>query len=261
MPWAVSRTTSASERTSQSSWSSRARRTATVADGVPGWSRSQVSACSSATARPQRDHALQHVQRPELDHLLRPQRDHALQHVQRPELDDLLWVEVGAALGLSDGSSSRVYPATTDFVPLVTAYGCTCRPRDHEGIRAAQRPFPLAVAEGQGFEPWSEVTPRSGFQDRRTRPLCEPSYLRVFPRQLPARDVGPRLAREAPQGRRPASRKPGQVWHARRARRPARHSETPAWRRSYGRGDLAPRTPTTFAVGSRTLPRCSHGTR
>jgi hypothetical protein len=65
----------------------------------------------------------------------------------------------------ADGPSSRVYPATGDFVPLVTAYGCTCRPEGHQGIRAGQGQFWLLDAEGVGFEPTSEVTPRSGFQD------------------------------------------------------------------------------------------------
>jgi hypothetical protein len=31
-------------------------------------------------------------------------------------------------------------------------------------------------AEGVGFEPTRTVTRPSGFQDRRTRPLCEPSW-------------------------------------------------------------------------------------
>ena len=33
----------------------------------------------------------------------------------------------------------------------------------------------LVSAEGVGFEPTSKVTPASGFQDRRHRPLGEPS--------------------------------------------------------------------------------------
>ncbi len=33
-------------------------------------------------------------------------------------------------------------------------------------------------AEGVGFEPTMTVTSHSGFQDRRTRPLCEPSRMR-----------------------------------------------------------------------------------
>ena len=32
------------------------------------------------------------------------------------------------------------------------------------------------MAEGVGFEPTRTVTRPSGFQDRRTRPLCEPSW-------------------------------------------------------------------------------------
>lgn len=39
---------------------------------------------------------------------------------------------------------------------------------------------PQVRAEGVGFEPTNRVTPVSGFQDRRTRPLCEPSRYRTI---------------------------------------------------------------------------------
>jgi hypothetical protein len=39
-------------------------------------------------------------------------------------------------------------------------------------VSALNRP---ACAEGQGFEPWRNITAPSGFQDRRHRPLGEPS--------------------------------------------------------------------------------------
>ena len=38
--------------------------------------------------------------------------------------------------------------------------------------KPAIKPF---LAEGVGFEPTRQVTPPSGFQDRRDRPLCHPS--------------------------------------------------------------------------------------
>jgi hypothetical protein len=41
--------------------------------------------------------------------------------------------------------------------------------------RAGQRPIRLVIAEGQGFEPWRSIPAPSGFQDRRHRPLGEPS--------------------------------------------------------------------------------------
>ena len=45
-------------------------------------------------------------------------------------------------------------------------------------VGPSQRPFSLASAEGVGFEPTMSVTTHSGFQDRRHRPLGEPSQLR-----------------------------------------------------------------------------------
>ena len=35
----------------------------------------------------------------------------------------------------------------------------------------------ITMAEGVGFEPTMRVTPHSGFQDRRHRPLGEPSRM------------------------------------------------------------------------------------
>ena len=37
------------------------------------------------------------------------------------------------------------------------------------------RRFWLSLAEGEGFEPSSDLTARNGFRDRRIRPLCHPS--------------------------------------------------------------------------------------
>jgi hypothetical protein len=38
--------------------------------------------------------------------------------------------------------------------------------------------FLLSQAEGEGFEPSSDLTARNGFRDRRIRPLCHPSEVR-----------------------------------------------------------------------------------
>ena len=48
-------------------------------------------------------------------------------------------------------------------------------------IRAGQAALSLLIAEGVGFEPTVTRQRHSGFQDRRHRPLGEPSWCRVQP--------------------------------------------------------------------------------
>jgi hypothetical protein len=51
-------------------------------------------------------------------------------------------------------------------------------------------------AEGVGFEPTRKLTPPSGFQDRRHRPLGEPSQLRSHTKQRRQESAGPSLVRK-----------------------------------------------------------------
>ena len=44
-----------------------------------------------------------------------------------------------------------------------------------EGGPRGKHGFPRAKAEGEGFEPSTDLTARNGFRDRRIRPLCHPS--------------------------------------------------------------------------------------
>jgi hypothetical protein len=38
-----------------------------------------------------------------------------------------------------------------------------------------------SLAEGQGFEPWIQVTPDNRLAGGRTRPLCDPSAANILP--------------------------------------------------------------------------------
>gem|GEM_PF-3236701 len=50
------------------------------------------------------------------------------------------------------------------------------------------------MAEGVGFEPTEPVSGLSGFQDRRIRPLCHPSFClwkaKQGPEEIPAKKSG-----------------------------------------------------------------------
>lgn len=76
--------------------------------------------------------------------------------------------------GMTATAGTRLCPSEAGPCPsLGHGWPRNCRPPIHEDPKSG-RPSGQR-AEGQGFEPWRTVTRPSGFQDRRTRPLCEPS--------------------------------------------------------------------------------------
>src|SRR5438552_3428736 len=80
-------------------------------------------------------------------------------------------------------------------------------------------------AEGEGFEPSSDLTARNGFRDRRIRPLCHPSEGRRVAQPFPVPILGflahrwPCAGRGAELDARPAGRSAAS--DARRPRSPA----------------------------------------
>jgi hypothetical protein len=100
------------------------------------------------------------------------------------------WAASGARLRAPAGPShdapgnqiSAPWARIRHSYPHRAASGCT-QPHTRDDrqngpwphTRAGQGPFSLIGAEGVGFEPTMRLAPHSGFQDRRHRPLGEPS--------------------------------------------------------------------------------------
>jgi hypothetical protein len=79
------------------------------------------------------------------------------------------------------GATSAQPPAYVCQEPHTAAHVMAGNGKIVSRIRAGQAALSLLIAEGVGFEPTRTRQRPSGFQDRRHRPLGEPSWCRVQP--------------------------------------------------------------------------------
>jgi hypothetical protein len=107
----------------------------------------------------------------------------SLWRLHTPEAGSVTIPGPAFAIRATCGNAPNFIPRISrDQRPMATSRGAWLHTGDHQLAAAVRHQcwsasVSTVSAEGVGFEPTSKVTPASGFQDRRHRPLGEPSRL------------------------------------------------------------------------------------